>query len=131
MYKECFMAAHPRAPVPINTANIDVSSLVFTNSILEFTATWDSPPIVYGKRIQQYEIHIGQNLLAPLDESKQNEDAFSKNVTTVRPIHRCRKNAFIFLCVYIAFLILFSRTTFLSVKQKYTRLIKLHLCIFR
>lgn len=86
---ECLLDAFPRAPVPINASSIVVNGLVFTDTVLEFTTVWDPPSILYGTLIEQYEIHIGRDELAPLDELQQNQSVFSTNVTTVRSIHTC------------------------------------------
>ena len=57
---------------------------MFTDSVLELTAVWDPPAILYGTRVEKYEIRIGRNYLAPLEEIEQNQYAFVTTRTTVR-----------------------------------------------
>ena len=83
---DCYLDAYPKAPVSINASNIVVSSLAFNNSLLELTVVWDPPSILYGTELVKYEIRIGQNRLAPYEETEQNQYAYVTFVTTVRQV---------------------------------------------
>ena len=83
-FQSCFTDAFPKAPVVLNTSDIVVKSLVFTDNLLELTAVWDSPSILYGTVIVQYEVRIGRNSLAPMEETEQNQYALVMYLYEVR-----------------------------------------------
>ena len=83
-YQLCYSDAFPKAPVVLNTSDIVVKSLVFTDNLLELIAVWDPPSILYGAVIEKYEVRIGRNSLAPMEETEQNQHAFVTFLNEVR-----------------------------------------------
>ena len=117
---ECFLDAFPRAPVPLNASGIVVSSLVFTDNLLELVAVWDPPSILYGTELVRYEVRIGRNHLASFEETEQNQYPFVESRTMVR--QRCDVHTLAeFNCKC---LFLFFRIISPSAQKKFTKLIR-------
>ena len=126
-FAECFWEASARAPVPLNASRIVVSSLVFTDNLLELTAVWDPPSILYGTELVRYEVRIGRNHLAPYEETEQKQYPFVKSSTMVR--QKCDMHTlagFNYGCLF-----LFPRITSPSARKKSTKLLRSLVCICR
>ena len=127
-YQICFSDAFPKAPVVLNTSDIVVKSLVFTDNILELTVVWDPPSIVYGTVIEKYEVRIGRNSLAPLEENELKQYAFVTFLNEVREgCDICTPECLIpNICLWM-----FHRTILLLAQMKFTKSIRSLVCICR
>ena len=116
------MDAFPRAPVRMNASEILVNGLVFTNSLLELTAAWDPPSILYGTEIVKYEIWLGRNHLEPYGETEQNQHNYVTTETKVS--QRCNNTCMSLYVFNSKCLFLFLRIILQLAQMKYIEWIR-------